>query len=75
MSSDAADQSFIGPEQLAIIQKVYDDLVRETWFDDTPQNREDLAALVMHTFRSGKTREFTLLQASHEQARQKFKRI
>jgi hypothetical protein len=67
-------ETFIRPDQLAIIQSVFDDLVRETWFHDTAQNREDLAAIVMHTFQNGTTREFSLLEACHEQARERFKR-
>jgi len=73
MSSDPSGQgSVFLPNQVEVIQKVFDDLVRETWFDDTPQNREQLAALVVHTFRTGKTHPFSLLETCREQARERF---
>lgn len=75
MSAYFADpNSAVLPEQLTIIQRVFDDIVGETWFDDTPQNREDLAGLVLHTFQGGKIEEFALLEACHEQAQARFRR-
>ena len=75
MSSASFDyDAAIHPDQIVLIQKVFDDLARETWLDDTDENREGLAALILHVFRRGKIRESDLLEASHELARERFRR-
>ena len=75
MSSSYIDPAtVITPLQFDVLQKVFDDIARETWFDDTDENRVRLAAIVMNTFRAGKTKEFDLLVSCHEVARDQFRR-
>lgn len=74
MSSFFDRSTVISPEQLDVMQGVFDDISAETWFLDTVENRERLAGIVLHTFRAGKTDEFELLDACHEIARAQFRR-
>lgn len=61
-------------EQFELMRKVYVDIARETWFDDTQTNPEALAALVLHNFRAGRTSEFDLPETCHDMSRDQFRR-
>lgn len=75
MTSDPVSRnSIVERADFATIQKVFDDIARETWFDDSERNLELLASLIMHTYQSGTTSEYDLLEACHEVARERFRR-
>lgn len=51
MSVFGEHRGYFDPEALSKIQKTYDSIVNQDWFDATPENRDDFARHVIATVR------------------------
>ena len=67
-------QPFTGmmPSQFAIVQLVFDEIVRAPWFQDTPEAREDCSVMVLQQYGKGHPEQDDLLRECLVIARQRY---
>lgn len=67
-------QPFTGmmPSQFAIVQLVFDEIVRAPWFQDTQEAREDCSVMVLQQYRRGYPEHDDLLRECLAIARQRY---
>jgi len=67
-------QLFTGmmPSQFAIVQLVFDEIVRSPWFQNTQEAREDCSVMVLQQYRRGHSEQDDLLRECLAIARQRY---
>ena len=67
-------QPFTGmmPSQFAIVQLVFDEIVRAPWFQDTQETREHCSVMVLQQYRRGLSKQDDLLRECLAIARQRY---
>jgi hypothetical protein len=59
-------------KELAMVQRVYNDIISQDWFDRTDENEEACAIDVLHFFHQGMIVESILARICRSAAKEKF---
>jgi hypothetical protein len=64
----------LNPDELAMAQRVYNDIISQDWFDRTDENEEACAIDVLHFFHQGMIVESILARICKSAAKEKFRK-
>ena len=62
----------LAPEQIRLVHRVFNVVIREHWFPRTKDNSRECAMLILHLYQRGIDEESELLEESRAAARQRF---
>jgi hypothetical protein len=62
----------LAPEQIRLVHRVYNALIREQWFPRTRRNCDECARLVIQLYQRGIDDEFELMEETRAAARNRF---
>ncbi|UVC09137.1 hypothetical protein IHQ71_00415 [Rhizobium sp. TH2] len=65
-------QNHLTPDELAMVQRVYNEIVSQDWFHRTDENEEACAIDILHFFHQGMIVESILARICQSAAKEKY---